>query len=837
MARLACVADGNFTDAATWAVINDTSYVESESSTITVATTYSLSYVQFTPGAITVDGIGLKLNNRTGTTGTFSTELYNHTAGASVAGTEVTINCSDFVDALTASADGGWYFFKFSAPVLLIAANAYTVRVKSSSSSQIVLQAASTTSPSKFLRTTTTAAPAAGDDFFIMGEWTAAATTVTRTVTNNNTNATDYGSGSTSAATPALSVSAGGIMQAGTTAATAYTFKLSGNCVIYNGGILRIATSGARMPTDSSFTWTLDCGANVDFGIDVRRKGTRTFYGESKTRWTTLTADVAVAATVIPVVSTAGWKAGDVLVFSPTGVNATQGEVKTILTVDSATQVTLTAGLTNAHAGTGSVIGEVGNITSNVKIQGVSQSLCTFICDRESSLGVLDNVEVQYIGSGTANKRGVESQHINSSTNSSTIISSSFKDYFANASATVGNIATTGAFYYITNSLMVGNNAATGLSQLGGLSGTPTFEVSGNLITSYVSIMSGIGFNMGVATGASGICANNRIAGCATGISFTSGFVNETLCAASGFKIHSCTTAMIGTSTQNKLITSFELHRNSIGMTVITGVNVFESCSIIGNSSSGINNSSSVLGRSTYNNCVFAGDTGFAQPIGYSCNNTQGGGIATTFNSCTFGVGVAHSTSDLSISAVHPVTVILNNCTLASTLEFNATAYAFVTDEVYVGVQRKDTTATNHLTYVKQAIITPDTSIYRTASPSLRIAPKSASITSSTKIFPFRAYVNTGQTATPSIYVRESVVGDGTDYNGNFAKLYVKANYNLGITSDTLLDTATAASTGGWEQLTGTTAAVTDNGVLEFYIVVDGTTGWLNIDDFSYTRA
>ena len=80
-------------------------------------------------------------------------------------------------------------------------------------------------------------------------------------------------------------------------------------------------------------------------------------------------------------------------------------------------------------------------------------------------------------------------------------------------------------------------------------------------------------------------------------------------------------------------------------------------------------------------------------------------------------------------------------------------------------------------------------------------------------------------------------MGDGTDYNGNFAKLYVKANYNLGITSDTLLDTATALSTGAWEALTGATAAVTDDGVLEFYVVLDGTTGWLNIDDFSFTNA
>lgn len=33
------------------------------------------------------------------------------------------------------------------------------------------------------------------------------------------------------------------------------------------------------------------------------------------------------------------------------------------------------------------------------------------------------------------------------------------------------------------------------------------------------------------------------------------------------------------------------------------------------------------------------------------------------------------------------------------------------------------------------------------------------------------------------------------------------------------------------------TTAVTDDSVLEFYVVADGTTGWINIDDFSYVNA
>lgn len=38
---------------------------------------------------------------------------------------------------------------------------------------------------------------------------------------------------------------------------------------------------------------------------------------------------------------------------------------------------------------------------------------------------------------------------------------------------------------------------------------------------------------------------------------------------------------------------------------------------------------------------------------------------------------------------------------------------------------------------------------------------------------------------------------------------------------------------GTWETLTYTTPAVTNNTVLEFYVDCDGTTGWVNIDDWS----
>jgi len=97
----------------------------------------------------------------------------------------------------------------------------------------------------------------------------------------------------------------------------------------------------------------------------------------------------------------------------------------------------------------------------------------------------------------------------------------------------------------------------------------------------------------------------------------------------------------------------------------------------------------------------------------------------------------------------------------------------------------------------------------------------------------FKKGVPAGNTATFSVWVRKSISTDagGDNYNGNQPRLIVLAN-DCGIKDDTVLDTMTAA-VGNWEQLTGTTAAATTNGVMEVAVDYDGTTGWINVGDWS----
>ena len=109
-------ATGNWLTASTWGVVDSTSYNNSETTSTNLTTSYQASSGS-TTGAITVDGVALKLATRTGTTGTMSVHLA--VAGVEVSGTLVTINTADLPSALAADLNGGWIFFKFSSPVTL----------------------------------------------------------------------------------------------------------------------------------------------------------------------------------------------------------------------------------------------------------------------------------------------------------------------------------------------------------------------------------------------------------------------------------------------------------------------------------------------------------------------------------------------------------------------------------------------------------------------------------------------------------------------------------------------------------------------------------------------
>lgn len=321
MAILISCATGNWLTAGTWALVDSTSYSNSESASTAITTSY-VSSSTFTPGAITIDAIAIKIATRTATIGTLSVAL--DLATVTVTGTEVTINVADLNASLAASLDGGWVVFKFASPVTLAGATAYGVKIKTSSVSQVVAFSSATTNWSRALRTTTTQAPVAGDDTIVAGEHTGAGTGNDFTVTMNETAATDYGSNTISTVTPALAICKRGTLKFNDASAANPKLRLSGHAIVYNGGTLNIGTVATPIPRDSVAILEFDCTADGDFGLVCRNGSTVTMQGLSRTSGKNiivckLTANTAVnLIQVIAITSTNFTVAAASTTFDPT---------------------------------------------------------------------------------------------------------------------------------------------------------------------------------------------------------------------------------------------------------------------------------------------------------------------------------------------------------------------------------------------------------------------------------------------------------------------------------------------------------------------------------------
>lgn len=161
----------------------------------------------------------------------------------------------------------------------------------------------------------------------------------------------------------------------------------------------------------------------------------------------------------------------------------------------------------------------------------------------------------------------------------------------------------------------------------------------------------------------------------------------------------------------------------------------------------------------------------------------------------------------------------------------------------FVSSQKHDQTAGLHKTWTRYGGNTGgliiDSVIFHTAAPSQRVIPNTsvAKMESAPMGKGFLVAVASGATVTPSVYARKSVVGDagGVAYAGAQPRLILRANPAIGIATDVVIATMTVSNaSGSWEQLTGTTASATDDGVMEFVVDCDGTSGaWVNVDDWS----
>ena len=248
--------------ASAWVVCDPTAESDSQAANTALTTSY-VAGSTFTPGAIVIDAIPVKVASRAAAPGANTISVALDQGGSTVTGTEITVNCVDI------DANGGWHIFKLASPVTLVTATAYSVKAKTSAGSMVNLYSTATTNWSRQLRTTTTqAGPAAGDKMIVAKEMTGVgAANFVNQLVDGDYSATSTGSVSFS---QSLHIASGGAVAFTTSASTAAKLKLKGIASVMPGGIFAMGNSTADpVPASSSAELIFDVATNVDSGLEV----------------------------------------------------------------------------------------------------------------------------------------------------------------------------------------------------------------------------------------------------------------------------------------------------------------------------------------------------------------------------------------------------------------------------------------------------------------------------------------------------------------------------------------------------------------------------------------
>jgi hypothetical protein len=238
-----------------------------------------------------------------------------------------------------------------------------------------------------------------------------------------------------------------------------------------------------------------------------------------------------------------------------------------------------------------------------------------------------------------------------------------------------------------------------------------------------------------------------------------------------------------------------------------------------------------------FNNCfLWGGKAGSITAIGYTIMTND----YTHFVNCTFGRrpdGVDSNFTTACLRGGQGGTTLTNCLFFGPQVATFGGATSFTSVNGFNGLTSlKHNGVTNdYRQFQNNGSIQNDTVITYNGLPTIQIRPIFA--TNKTFSNAFRIAVSSGQTCIVTMAIRKSVVGDGAAYNGNQPRLMYAFNPLAGNLAETVAVSATNAANGAWEILTYTTPAVSNDCVLDFYIDCDGTTGWINIDDFKTTTS
>lgn len=542
----------------------------------------------------------------------------------------------------------------------------------------------------------------------------------------------------------------------------------------------------------------------------------------------------ALPSAAVTVDTDTGWLTGDLIALASTSRTVGDCESGLLASGAGATSITLNEVPFAAHSGTSPTQAEVINLTRNVKIRAVTQTFMTWLFSDNTAVTTIQWTEFYYVGVNTAAKRGIEAQP---TTGSFSMTFSSIHD------TEVNGLYLTGA---TLNNVTFSSNVMWNLSTTTG----PGCQISAATTGTAITIDSNVSIKPGATIGwaltdLGGTFTNNTVVSAVTtGIAFQD---TGSIGTCSGNVAHSNNGAGTTMSAQGMTgtVTSLTSWRNAgSGITFSSPVADFALVSpvLFGNTTDNIQIASSCSFSMT-GTPVLSGDTTFATTNGIRIISANGI-INLLMDNADFstvaGIKTAH-TNDINLAAVCDLRAILRNCKLGAATEVLASGSLTATG--YISSEKHDQTAGLHKTWTKYGALTGgliiDSVIYHNATPSQKCIPNTstAKLESAVPEKGVKVAVANGATVTPSVYARKSVVGDagGVAYVGNQPRLILRANPAIGIAADVVIATMTVANNSGtWEQLTGATAAATDDGAMEFVVDCDGTSSaWINVDDWS----
>lgn len=816
----------DFLTAGSWGLVFEggtgSAHLDSEAGNTEVALSPSWgASATFTPGAITVDGIAVKVNGRAASpSGTLSVCIGQ--AGTPVAGTTVTINVTDIPYAVTAG-HYGWMFFKFSAPVTLAGATAYSVMAQESVAADDVslFRDATASNWSRCLRTTTTQAPAAGDKMIIAGEWTAAGTFSAITVNMNNADATDYGTGSTTL--PSLAVCSKGTLD--WTYNATRQLRLSGILAIYAGGTMNIGT--VANPVGSAYTHTLelDCAANGDFGLIKYSGGTLVVKGATRTYdRCMLAADAIATATSITTDVSTGWKNGETIIIAPTDRTAAHYDVCTLSGDASGTTINLVSGLSWAHTGTSPVQAEIIVLNRNILITSVNSSYKGYvqIAGGVSSIGStdIDWARFQYFGSNTSAKDGINIGQ-NNFTETFSIDRCCITDGYYGLRTpgsgfdydyTISNCT----FYNLLGSYSCGSNS--------GINAGITFTNNWSIYTTSTAFVFG---------SACGTITDNRAIGVTgTGFSFTGlgpfGTCSDNIA-------HSCATGLQIASVKCRggTITNFKAWNNSsYGLTISTIVQnvTFSNLVCFGNASGNIEVTNTLI------DCVFSGGslngyTSYTSAYGLYFGRDSSS-INTLFSGMAIGVAsgnyLDHTTGEIYLAVAYTnVDVAFYNCTWGAATKVSI--FAGNVQNYSLRFSKDAGTEGNDWSQLLNGILTHNATEGISSSDCLELQPTGNAsyldLSNYLDFGMFQAPAVDGVSRTVYIQLKDNVAWDGTNVSISLWQNGTKV-VDWADKSGTITTTYTEYSL---------TYTPTEDGVLDLAIKLDGDAGRVYADGFRWT--